>query len=100
MIKALIADDHPVVRQGLRRILEESSEVVVGGEAATGAEVLAEVFKNEYDVVLLDISMPGRSGLEILREMKKEKPDLRVLILSTYPEEQYAVRALRDGAAG
>jgi DNA-binding NarL/FixJ family response regulator len=100
MIKALIADDHPVVRQGLCRILEETSEVAVAGEAATGAEVLEKVFQNEYDVILLDISMPGRSGLEILREMKREKPDLRVLILSAYPEEQYAVRALRDGAAG
>jgi DNA-binding NarL/FixJ family response regulator len=100
MIKVLIADDHPIVRQGLHQILKETSEIVVTGEASNGAEVLDETSKNEYDVVLLDISMPGRSGLDILRQLKREKPDLHVLILSTYPEEQYAVRALKDGASG
>jgi DNA-binding NarL/FixJ family response regulator len=100
MIKVLIADDHPIVRQGLRQVLKETSDIVVAGEAGTGPETLDEVSKNDYDVVLLDISMPGRSGLDILRQLKLENPDLRVLILSTYPEEQYAVRSLKDGAEG
>ncbi len=100
MIKVLIADDHPIVRQGLRQVLKETSDIVVIGDASNGAETLNEVSKNDYDVVLLDISMPGRSGLDILQQLKIEKPDLHVLILSTYPEEQYAVRALKDGASG
>lgn len=100
MIKVLIADDHPIVRQGLRQVLKETSDIVVAGEAGTGPETLDEVSKNDYDVVLLDISMPGRSGLDILRQLKIENPGLRVLILSTYPEEQYAVRSLKDGAEG
>lgn len=100
MIKVLIADDHPIVRQGLRQVLKETSDIIVAGEAGNGPETLDEVSRNDYDVVLLDISMPGRSGLDILRQLKIEKPDLRVLILSTYPEEQYAVRSLKDGAEG
>ncbi len=100
MIKVLIADDHPIVRQGLRQVLKETSDIVVTGEAGTGPETLDEVSKNNYDVVLLDISMPGRNGLDVLRQLKIENPDLHVLILSTYPEEQYAVRSLKDGAAG
>ena len=100
MIKVLIADDHPIVRQGLRQVLKETSDIVVAGEAGTGPETLDEVSKNNYDVVLLDISMPGRSGLDILRQLKIDNPELHVLILSTYPEEQYAVRSLKDGAEG
>jgi DNA-binding NarL/FixJ family response regulator len=100
MIKVLIADDHPIVRQGLRQVLKETSDIVVAGEAGTGPETLDKISKNAYDVVLLDISMPGRNGLDILRQVKIEKPDLHVLILSTYPEEQYAVRSLKDGAEG
>src|SRR5574341_1080594 len=100
MIKVLIADDHPIVRQGLRQILKETPDIVVAGEAGSGAETLSEVSKNDYDVVLLDISMPGRNGLDILQQLKLEKPALHVLILSTYPEEQYAIRALKDGASG
>ena len=100
MIKILIADDHPVVRKGLKEIIEETPDMVVGGEASNGQEVLENVRKSDYDVVLLDISMPGRSGLEILKELKSEKPELSVLILSIHPEEQYAVRALKAGASG
>jgi len=100
MIKILIADDHPVVRKGLKEIIEETPGMVVGGEASNGQEVLENVRKSDYDVVLLDISMPGRSGLEILKELKSEKPELSVLILSIHPEEQYAVRALKAGASG
>ncbi len=100
MIKVLIADDHPIVRQGLQQILKETVDIAVAGEAGNGAEALKAVMENEVDVALLDIAMPGRNGLEVLREVKQIKPEVRVLILSTYPEEQYAVRAIKDGAAG
>jgi two-component system invasion response regulator UvrY len=100
MIKILVADDHAVVREGLKQILSETPDMVVAGEASSGQEVLNKVRKNNYDVVLLDISMPGRGGLDVLKQLKDEKPGLPVLILSIYPEEQYAVRALRAGASG
>ncbi len=100
MIKILIADDHPVVRKGLREIIEEISDMKVADEASNGQEVLAKVFKQDFDVVLLDISMPGRSGLEILKELKSQLPKLAVLVLSIHPEEQYAVRVMKAGAAG
>ncbi len=100
MIKILIADDHAIVRKGLKQILSETSDLVVTGEAGNGHEAINKVYENDYDVVLLDISMPGRGGLEVLTEIKKKKPDLPVLILSMHHEEQYAVRALRTGAAG
>jgi DNA-binding NarL/FixJ family response regulator len=100
MINILIADDHPIVRQGLRQVISETADLVVTGEAGNAAEVLHEVSQKHYDVVLLDISMPGRSGLEVLLELKNAKPNVRILILSTYPEGQYAVRAFKDGADG
>jgi DNA-binding NarL/FixJ family response regulator len=100
LIKILIADDHAIVRKGLKQILSETSDLVVTGEAGNGHEAINKVYENDYDVVLLDISMPGRGGLEVLTEIKKKKPDLPVLILSMHHEEQYAVRALRTGAAG
>jgi DNA-binding NarL/FixJ family response regulator len=100
LIKILIADDHAIVRKGLKQILSETSDLVVTGEAGDGHEAINKVYENDYDVVLLDISMPGRGGLEVLTEIKKKKPDLPVLILSMHHEEQYAVRALRTGAAG
>jgi DNA-binding NarL/FixJ family response regulator len=100
MLKICIADDHAIVRKGLKQILSETPDLVVSGEAATGQELLRQVSKGDFDVVLLDISMPGRNGLEILKELRAEKPRLPVLILSVYPEEQYAVRALKTGAAG
>lgn len=100
MLRILIADDHTVVREGLKQILAEMSEKVITDEAGNGQEVLHKVWNNEYDIVLLDISMPGRSGLEILKQLKSDKPYLKILILSMHPEEQYAVRALKAGAAG
>ena len=100
MIRILIADDHTIVREGLKQILAETRDMVVADEARNGQEVFAKVSKNEYDVVLLDISMPGRSGLEVLKQLKGERPKLPVLILSMYSEEQYAMRALRAGASG
>jgi two-component system invasion response regulator UvrY len=100
MINILIADDHAIVRKGLKQILAETQDMIVSGEASNGFEVMEKVKNNHYDVLLLDISMPGKSGLDILRELKTESPRLPVLVLSMYPEEQYAVRVLRAGAAG
>ncbi|MCI0694752.1 response regulator transcription factor [candidate division KSB1 bacterium] len=100
MIKVLIVDDHPIVRAGLKQILVEAPDIVVAGEASNGEEAVSQVLENEFQVVLLDISMPGRSGLEVLSQLKSLKPSLSILILSTYPEEQYAVRALKSGASG
>ncbi len=100
MIRAIIADDHAVVRKGLRSILEETADMVVAAEACSGQELLEKARRCPCDVVLLDIAMPGRDGLETLKLLKKEKPGLPVLVLSIYPEEQYAVRALKDGASG
>jgi len=100
MIKILIADDHPVVRKGLKEIIEETPDMVVGGEASNGQEALEKVRKCDFDIVVLDISMPGISGLDILKQLKSEKPELSILVLSMHPEEQYAVRVLRAGASG
>ncbi len=100
MIRILVADDHAVVRQGVKQILADVQDMTVKDEAQNGSETLKKVAENEYDVVLLDISMPGRSGLEVLEDIKTQHPKLAVLILSMHPEEQYAVRALRAGASG
>lgn len=100
MIKILIADDHAIVREGLKQIVVETSDMVVADEASTGHEVLDKVRNNEYTVVVLDISMPGGDGLNILKQIKRERHKLPVLVLSVHSEEQYAVRALRAGAAG
>jgi DNA-binding NarL/FixJ family response regulator len=100
MIRLLIADDHPVVREGLRRIIAEQPGMMTAGEAATGDEVLEKVRALTIDVLLMDISMPGQGFLDVLRQLREEHPRVRVLVLSMHPEEQYAVRALRAGAAG
>ena len=100
MIRVLIADDHRLVRDGLRRILEETDDIVVIDEASNGQEALEKVRKNDCDVLLLDISMPGTNGLEVLSALKKEKHTCRILVLSMHPEEQYAIRALKAGAYG
>ena len=100
MIRIMIADDHRIVREGLKQILAETPDMIVVDEASNGQEVLGKVWENDYDVVLLDISMPGRSGLDILKQLKNERPKLAVLVLSMYSEEQYAMRALRAGASG
>ena len=100
MIKILIADDHAIVREGLKQILAETADMLVAGEATNGREVLERVRKEDFDLVLLDIAMPGKDGLETLKELKLEKSKLPVLVLSIYPEEQYAVRLLKAGAAG
>ncbi len=100
MIKVLVADDHTIVRKGIEQIIVETDDIVVADEARNGQEVLEKVLKNDYDLVLLDISMPGKDGLDVLKELKNRRPKLAVLMLSMYPEEQYAVRALRSGASG
>ena len=100
MLKILIADDHPVFRRGLKQIIADTPDMTVGDEATNGWEVLSKVQTNDYDVVLLDISMPGKDGLEVLTQLKHERPQLPVLMLSMYPEKQFAVRALRAGASG
>lgn len=99
MIRVVIADDHVVVREGLVRILSDEHDMAVVGEASNAQELLAAVRKQRCDAVVLDISMPGKSGLEALQELKEEHPHLPVLVLSVYPEDQYAVRALKKGAA-
>jgi two-component system invasion response regulator UvrY len=100
MIRILVADDHAVVRNGLKQIVSDTPDMVVAAEASNGQEVLNKALEDDYDIVLLDITMPDRSGLDILKEIKSQKPELPVLILSIHPEEQYAVRALKAGAAG
>ncbi len=100
MVRILIADDHPIVRTGLKQILADDPGIHLAGEATNSSEVIDFLWKHDCDLVLLDIGMPGRSGLEIIGEIKQIKPNIGVLILSIYPEEQYAVRALRAGASG
>jgi DNA-binding NarL/FixJ family response regulator len=100
MIKILIADDHAIVREGIKQILADIPDNVTTDEAINGQEVLQKVWNTDYDLILLDISMPGRSGLDILTQLKSEQPDLKILILSMHPEEQYAIRALKAGASG
>jgi DNA-binding NarL/FixJ family response regulator len=100
MIKILVADDHAIVRKGLRQIVSETPDIIVTDEASTGHEVIDKVRANDYDAIILDISMPGGDGLSLLKLIKKEKPRLPILVLSVHPEDQYAIRSLKAGAAG
>ncbi len=100
MINVLVVDDHAVVRQGLRHILGQTPDLEVGGEAANGAEALRQVREHEYDVILLDISLPGENGVDVLKELRAASPQLPVLVLSMHSGEQYAVRSLEAGASG
>jgi two-component system invasion response regulator UvrY len=100
IIKIIIADDHAIVREGLKQILADSKDIVVTGDAENGIDAIKLVRKNDCDVLLLDISMPDRSGIEVLKQIKKESPKLAVLMLSMHREDQYAVRSLKAGAAG
>ena len=99
-MKILITDDHAVVRQGLKQILLEEFTRAEFGEATNAQEAIQRVWKENWDVVVLDITMPGRSGLEVLKEIKKSRPKLPVLVLSMHPEDQFAVRLLKIGASG
>ena len=100
MIKVLIADDHAIVRDGLKQIFKETSDIIVAGEAANGTEVIDKIKFEKFDLVVLDISMPGRGGLDVLKYIKLHNPTLPVLVLSMYSEDQYAVRVLKAGASG
>jgi DNA-binding NarL/FixJ family response regulator len=100
MIRILVADDHAVVREGVKRIVADTSDLVVAAEASQSQEVLSKVAARTCDVVLLDISMPGRSGLEILQQLKRAHPALPVLVFSVHPENQYALRVFKAGASG
>jgi two-component system invasion response regulator UvrY len=100
VIRVLIADDHEIVRDGLKRILATTSDIQVADEAASGDAALALVRANDYDLALLDMSMPGLSGIDLIKRLKVEKPKLRMLVLSMHGEQQYAARALKAGASG
>jgi DNA-binding NarL/FixJ family response regulator len=100
MIRVLLADDHAIVRTGLKEILADTGDMTVAGEAASGPEVLARVRAEDFDVLVLDMSMPGRSGIDLIKQLKDEKPRLRILVLSMHSEAQYAVRAVKAGASG
>lgn len=100
MIRVLVADDHAIVRRGLKLILSEEFERLIVGEAQDGTELIEQIEKDDWQVVVLDITMPGRSGLDLLKEIKRLRPRLPVLILSMHSEDQFALRAFRAGAAG
>ncbi len=100
MIRVLIVDDHTILRRGLSQIIAETDDMEVGGEAESGAQAVKLARAENFDVVLLDISMPDRNGMDTLKQLKKEKPKLAVLMLSMHPEEHYAMRALKAGASG
>ena len=99
-IKIIIADDHPLFRRGLKHALEETNDIQVIGESSNGEDLLSLIKDCIPEIILLDISMPGKSGLDLLKQLKSEYPKLPILILSVYPEEQYAVRFLKAGASG
>ena len=100
MIKILIVDDHAIVREGLSRIIKSEQDMVVAGMAKDGSEVIRLMLDNEVDVVILDISMPGKSGLDLIKDLKQVQPLVRILMLSMYPEERFAMRSLKAGASG
>ena len=100
MKNILIADDHPIVRAGLKQIINDEENFTVTGEASNGPEVIKLINNNSYDLLVLDISMPGESGLDVLKQLQYSNPDLKVLILSTYSEEIYAERSIKAGASG
>jgi DNA-binding NarL/FixJ family response regulator len=100
MTRIVLADDHKIVRDGLKRILGANSDLEVAGEAADGDELLRLIKANDYDVAVIDMSMPGLAGIDLIKRLKRDKPALRVLVLSMHGESQYAARALKAGASG
>lgn len=100
MIRIVIADDHTIVREGLKQVLSAAPDLTIVGEAQNGQEVLQRVREEDFDVLLLDMSMPGKSGIELIKQVRAEKPKLRIMVLSMHQEPQYAVRAIKAGASG
>lgn len=100
MINVLIADDHAVVRRGISQIISEDPEIKVLGEASNSDEIMQQLYDHEWNVIILDITMPGKNGLDALIEIKNKRPEIKVLILSMHPEEEIALRALKTGASG
>jgi DNA-binding NarL/FixJ family response regulator len=100
MIKVLIADDHPIVRAGLKQVIEKSPDMRVGGEALDGQEVLEKASHEEWDILILDFSMPGKSGLDVIKELRRQQPGLPILVLSMHPESELAPRLLKAGVSG
>lgn len=100
MINILVVDDHALIRKGLKQLLEDSPDLKITGEAATGIQAINMVRAQHFDLMLLDINLPDKHGIEILKQFKNEQPDLKIIVLSMYPEDQYGVRALKAGAMG
>jgi len=100
MIRVVIADDHTIVREGLRELLGSAGDIEITAEAVNGHEVVDRVRATDFDILLLDLSMPGKTGMELIRQVKGEKPKLKILVLSMHEENQYAVRAIKAGASG
>lgn len=100
LVRIIIADAHPIFRQGLKHIISNTTDMIIAGEAENSGELFDRISKEQYDIALIDISIMGRSGFDVLKDLKMEKPKLPIIVLSTYPEEQYAIRAIRGGASG
>lgn len=100
MINVLIADDHAVVRRGIRQIISEDPEINILGEASNSDEIMSQLYDHDWNVFVLDITMPGKNGLDVMIEVKRKRPEIKVLILSMHPEEEIAMRALKTGASG
>jgi len=100
VIKIIIADDHIIIRAGIKQLLEGAHDMVVAGEASDGQRLIQEIQKNHYDVIVIDISMPGRNGIEIIKQIRASGDKTPILALSYYPEEQFAIRVLKAGACG
>lgn len=100
MISILVVDDHALIRKGLKQLLDDTEDIRVTGEAETGMQALHMAHNHSYDLVLLDIALPDKNGIDVLKQLKQEQPDIKVIVLSMYPEDQYGVRSLKAGASG